>query len=167
MEAKRFDANFDDQAKLITHLVIFGALIAYASEIFNVTTSRDSSASLVFLLFPVTLIVWAIHPVYYAISDGSINIKRPLGQIKISFEAIDEVRLIEPGDLGLLVRLFGSGGLFGYLGVYSSYKIGKLMMWCTNKEGFILIICGDKKTVISPADPSGFLAEYFLRSHQR
>ncbi|MES1249700.1 MAG: PH domain-containing protein, partial [Chitinophaga rupis] len=120
--------------------------------------------SILFFFLPIAGLVWLLHPTYYYLTDTFLGIKRPLNSLKIPYTEILTMRTIEISELGLTFRLFASGGLFGYLGLYNSSVLGRFFMWCTNKQTLVIIQCKTKIIVISPDDPVKFAQEYTSRS---
>jgi len=162
MESKRYYANTDSLVKLVTNIVIGSAMLIFALNVLSSSLTSDS-APLLFLLFPLIVLTWAIHPVYYMITPASIKVKRPFGSIEYPLHLVEDVRPILASELGFRFRLFASGGLFGYLGLYQSAKIGQFVMWCTNQEELIMITCRGKKIIISPSDSSAFYYDYLAK----
>ena len=55
------------------------------------------------------------------------------------------------------IRLGGSGGLFGYYGLFSTAKLGKSHLVRTDRSHSIVVITPAKTVLLSPDDPEGFL----------
>jgi hypothetical protein len=53
--------------------------------------------------------------------------------------------------------LFGSGGLFGYYGLFRTRALGRSTWYVTNRKNRIVLIAGAKTFVLSPDDVDGFL----------
>lgn len=47
------------------------------------------------------------------------------------------------------MRLFGSGGLFGYYGVFRNQKLGRFSMYITQRENMILVTTKRKKYIFN------------------
>ena len=156
----------DTLVKWVTNLVIGFAVVVFGLNVFFPNGNMGQSPNLLILFFPLIFLTWAIHPTYYSITDSSIKLKRPFSSLEFSFDSIREVRRIMPADLGMSFRLFASGGLFGYLGLYNSNKIGKYTMWCTNQDEMVLIVYNDRKVVISPTDAGSFTNDFFFKSKE-
>ncbi|MFM7015747.1 MAG: PH domain-containing protein [Bacteroidota bacterium] len=101
------------------------------------------------LLFAAFFITWMLHPTSYEITSDELLIHRPKGPIKI---ALSDIKTIEKTDAGLSIRLFGSGGLFGYFGYFSSKKLGKHYRYTGNNEDLVCITCSTKKYLLSIYD---------------
>jgi hypothetical protein len=57
-----------------------------------------------------------------------------------------------------MARLGGSGGLYGYFGLFHIAGIGKVWMYVTNKDRIILIKTKEKQNAISPNNIDDFLS---------
>ena len=163
MEERRFERTYDGTVTIITNLII---LITLGVMALNIFSSSTAGLSAVFILIPLTIFAWLIHPVYYAINNAAVIIKRPFGVIEIDLDTIIDVRPLDPSELAVSVRIFGSGGLFGYLGTFHSSSIGRYSMWSTNRNNLVLIECQNKKIVISPSDPEGFCVDFLSRRNR-
>ena len=111
----------------------------------------------------VAIMLWAIifgcsaFGVYgYSIQDGKIKVLR-LGWSK-------EIRLTEiqnienkPNAMMGSVRLFGIGGLFGYIGKFRNGILGHYTAYATHGEKTVEIESNGTKFVVSPDDPNEFV----------
>ena len=157
-------ANYDTTARLITNIVMTAAFLVVTVQSFLPVPDESLRNSVLFFFLPIAGMVWVLHPRYYFVSDDFIGIRRPFSTLRIPFTDILDIRSIEMRELGTTFRLFASGGLFGYLGLYNSSLLGRIMMWCTNKESLVIIRCREKIVVISPEDPAGFVQEHTAKS---
>jgi hypothetical protein len=62
-----------------------------------------------------------------------------------------------------MARLGGSGGLYGYFGLFHIAGIGKTWMYVTNKDRVVYIQTKEKQYAISPDNPDDFLLS--LKQH--
>jgi hypothetical protein len=157
-------ANYDTTARLITNIVMTAAFLAVTVPSFLPAPDVSLRNSVLFFFLPIAGMVWLLHPRYYFVSDAFIGIRRPFSTLRIPFTDILDIRSIEIRELGSTFRLFASGGLFGYLGLYHSSMVGRIMLWCTNKETLVIIRCKGKIVVISPEDPVRFVQEHTAKS---
>ncbi|WP_298740737.1 PH domain-containing protein [uncultured Chitinophaga sp.] len=144
-------------SKIITNVFIIIALMMLLLHITNVTNTASGFPFYSYILLPVILIAWGLSPQYYEVTDGVIIIKRPFKSIHVPIEKISTISTTTRAELGFSVRVFGIGGLFGYLGSFRSSVIGYHQSWCTNREHLVLIEYDNKKMLISPSDPVGFV----------
>ncbi len=170
MQAKRYWADTDMTVRLLTNIILAVSLVVLAAKSFEPFPSPsgdDLRYSIMFFFLPMLFMTWSIHPLYYYVTDNAIAIRRPLSTMRLSREDIEEVKVIEAGELGITFRLFASGGVFGYLGIYNSSVFGRIQMWCTNKDNLVMIMSRKGIIVISPSDPIGFVTDYKMRSSSR
>jgi hypothetical protein len=98
-------------------------------------------------------------PKQYEINENELVIHRKIGNLKIVLNEITNIEKIEQyTQLGFVIRLFGSGGLFGWLGIFYSGKYGIFKMYAGAASPLVMITYGNgKKIGISPEDLDGFM----------
>ena len=91
--------------------------------------------------------------------EGQINFgatpgwSRPHGA-----QGVREAAQNHPEDLRGCIRLWGSGGLFGYYGLFRTAKLGKSTWYVTSRNNSVVVITAAKTVLFSPDEPDGFLA---------
>jgi len=153
-----YRAEYDKLTKAITIsiillLIFLDAFITYIS----IKENFISLAIVITILFFVILFIPYIYsPKEYELAENGIVIKRIAKDILIPYEKINDVKSI---DMNLkAIRLWASGGLYGYFGLFRFPKIGKV--WAYLKRGKnVLLIDADKKYAISPENVELFLME--------
>ena len=60
-------------------------------------------------------------------------------------------------DLRWRVRMWGSGGLFGYYGLYYTAGLGKCTWYVTDRSKCVVVVTRDKTVVVSPDDVEKFV----------
>ena len=140
-------ASYDTTTKIITAVVLF---ILIGVDAFTNAIVAGVGA-LVFAL------AYAHSPRGYAIVDRSIVVKRLIGNVRIPLDAIREVRSATRDDFRAALRLWGSGGLFGYYGVFQTACLGKSTWYITNQNRSVVVVTGSKTTLFSPDDVAGFI----------
>ncbi|WP_143306716.1 PH domain-containing protein [Chitinophaga vietnamensis] len=153
----RYAATMDNTCKLITNIIIMLVLAIAVRQITDISHTAVTTTILLFVLIPAVLLSWGFSPKYYLLTDDAIIMKGRLHSINIPLADVLRLRSIDEEELGKSIRLFGSGGLFGYLGSYQSSEIGRYKRWCTNMQSLVLIESQDAKWVISPSDPGDFV----------
>ncbi len=102
---------------------------------------------------------YAYSPRGYSVGQGAITVKRVIGGIRIPLEGMRQIRAAEPDDFKGCIRLWGSGGLFGYYGLFRTSKLGRCTWHVTDRKHGVVITSADGRTyVVSPDDVAGFLA---------
>ncbi len=143
-----FSASYDRFTKILSAFVCLGFLgVIIASH--NIVISA--------LALVVILISFAYSPRGYVVADRSVLVRRLAGQVRISLDDVHELRRSTEDDLRGCIRLRGSGGLFGYYGLFRSSKLGEFTEYVTNRSNSVVLITGSKTTLFSPDDVDGFL----------
>jgi hypothetical protein len=106
----------------------------------------------------IVALAYAYSPRGYTLSARSLIVRRRIGSVSLSLEGVREARRTTGDDLRGCIRLWGSGGLFGYYGLFRTTKLGKCWWYVTNRRNAVVVITGRKTTVFSPDDVDGFLA---------
>jgi hypothetical protein len=144
-----FSASYDTTTKIATTLVlVLCPAIMVATH--NVLAGCLPALALVG--------AYAWSPRGYAIAEGSIEVKRLIGNVRIPLDGIREVRAAAADDFRGCLRLFGDGGLFGYYGLFRTSKLGKSTWYVTNRSRAVVVITGAKTVLVSPDDVDRFIA---------
>lgn len=144
-----FKASYDTMAKLVSAIVagiLLTATLATGSPI----------AAILGLLLVGACYAWS--PQGYVVAERSIQVRRLIGNAVFPLESVREARPASPGDLCDAIRLFGSGGMFGYYGLFRTAKLGKCTWYVTNRANSVVVTTDAKTAIFSPDDVEGFLA---------
>lgn len=144
----RFSASYDLAAKIVSAFVclfLLGAVV--------LTHMLLVAAPLLLII----LVSYAYSPRGYAVDGLSITVERLAGPVGIALDDIRELRRATPDDFRGTIRLWASGGLFGYYGLFRTSKLGKSSWYVTNRKNSVVVITGAKTTLVSPDDVEGFL----------
>ena len=144
-----FSASYDTTTKVISAVVLVVFLVI-------IVATHSVVAGCLFALILVGAYAWS--PRGYAVSDGSIEVKRLIGRARIPLDGLREARAATKDDFRGCLRLFGNGGLFGYYGLFSTAKLGKCTWYVTNQKKTVVVVSSAGTTVFSPDDVDGFLA---------
>lgn len=99
---------------------------------------------------------YAFSPRGYFVSDDVIVVRRLIGSVRFPLADLREARRATPDDLRGCIRVFGSGGLFGYYGLFRTSALGTIPWYLTNRQNMVLVR-GLKTAMFSPDDVEGFL----------
>jgi len=144
-----FRASYDTTTKAIS-AAVFILFLMIAADTRSLIT--EGTFALLFLA------AYAWSPVGYEIADGNVVIRRLIGNVRIPVSGIREVKIATRDDLSGSLRLFGSGGLFGYYGLFRNSTLGT-SNWYVTDRSHAVVLTGDSGTVIvSPDDSAGFIA---------
>ena len=144
-----FTASYDRLTKFMS---------AFLCLAFLVLIIATHSIALAILSLLIILVAYSYSPRGYILEGRSLVVQRLAGQVRIPLDEVREVRRITPDDLRGCLRLWGSGGLFGYYGLFSSSQLGRFTQYATSRKNSVLLITGTKRFVVSPDDVDAFLA---------
>jgi uncharacterized membrane protein YphA (DoxX/SURF4 family) len=144
-----FSVSYDSAAKTISAAVTVMFLVLGLA-------TQNVAVGILFALILAAAFAWS--PTGYSIADGFLSVHRVMGNLQIPLASIQEVRIASPEDLQGSLRIFGSGGLFGYYGTFRSPKLGKHTWFVTRHSHAVIVVIGTEKFVLSPDDVDGFLA---------
>ncbi|MBV9771071.1 MAG: hypothetical protein JOZ32_15970 [Bryobacterales bacterium] len=144
-----FSASYDRTAKIVSTLVCL-VLLSLTLVIHNITVTC--------LSILIIVVAYAYSPRGYVLEDGAIFVKRLISSARVLLEDVRDARRATPGDFRSCLRLWGSGGLFGYYGLFTTAKLGKSTWYVTNREKGVVVIAGPKTVLFSLDDPDEFLA---------
>jgi hypothetical protein len=143
-----FPASYDAVTKIISAVTCVLALVA------AVAIHNPIATTILILVFALS---YAYSPRGYSVSAKTIIVKRLIGNVRISLEDARVAKKIDADDLRGCMRLWGSGGLFGYYGLFRTTKLGRCTWYATNRKKLFVAIGATKTTVFSPDDVDGFL----------
>lgn len=94
--------------------------------------------------------------VAYELSDDTLTVF--FRASRKQFRPVIRCSLIE-GRLGMGIRLCGNGGVFGGSGIFWNRRFGVFRAYVTRSQPaeLVLVETNQRKIIISPEDPSGFV----------
>ncbi len=120
------------------------------------------------ILIP-TILSFFIFPIYVVSDDEGVGVRTLARTKRIPYENIDHIARVDEQPLFFrnTIRLFGSGGVFGYIGWFRTKGIGTFLSYATDEKNVFLIYRKKGKPVaISVNDPDGFLP-YYLKGGEK
>jgi len=152
-----YRASLDVLAKVITIsstllLISLSTISIRALMIANGDISEIALHSITLLFFfGIPLFSFLLSPKNYLVETDAIVIDRALGAIRIPFEHIKSFGKPEVSDMAGTLRVFGVGGIFGYMGRFRNPKFGNMIFYATQRKNWVLIETDDnKKFIITP-----------------
>jgi hypothetical protein len=149
LQEQSFATTYDLAAKITSAVVIAGFVALF------ITTK---SALVGAFELCVVALAYLYSPQSYQISDHCILIKRLIGNVRVSLNSVREIRTGTPEDFRKCIRLWASGGLFGYYGLFNTAKLGKCSWYMTNRSHSVIVVTDATTIVLSPENVPGFLA---------
>jgi len=148
---------WSDFVKTVT---LVASAIIIASELFLLfellLTFRWTLCIIFLLILLVMCYCIAIAPVYIVAGDTGIELRRVIGKVSIDYSDISEIsRYISDGSE---LRLFGSGGLFGFVGTFHSKTLGRYKSYVGSyKQSFYVTTHSGKTYLFSCKDCDAFI----------
>lgn len=151
-------APLDWEAKKRTVATVAG-LLAF---LILILLLRQIVPVITLVAFPVILapaIAYASTPLGYTLDEHLLTIDRKtLWSLRIPLAEITACHPLTRASLQGAVRVYGTGGLFGWAGRHKTAELGTFSMHATNLDRLILVRRRHRKpVVISPLDPAAFL----------
>lgn len=163
---KTFAAPLDRFTRMITlivGLVLAGGIISLGmalldSHTWDIGIGWMMMASWVLLLI-IPVVSFAYRPASYTVTADALRIERPAGALVLARKDISGAMRVGIHDLGVSTRLFGSGGFFGYYGLYTSGRFGKVTWYATRRDDFVFVEMNNgKKYLLTPDNPDTMVA---------
>ncbi len=146
--------------KSVKYITIFTVLFLAGMILFFLFMNRGisylSAIIFAFLAMGIIFFSYAFSPMSYTLNHKEIKIKRMIRSISIPLSGVKDVKFDPQVGNQRAVRLFGSGGLFGYYGRFRSSHLGVHYRYVTDTKRSVLIYA-DKTYVISPDKPEMFV----------
>jgi hypothetical protein len=144
-----FTASYDRFTAVIS------AIVCLAPVLIGLLTHNTLAPA---LLIALILLTYLWSPRSYSVSAEWITVNRLVGGRRIPLTQVRELRRATPEDLSGAIRLWASGALFGYFGVFRTAKLGACRWYVTNRRNTVLVATDAGATLFSPDDVDGFLA---------
>lgn len=153
---ERFETQLDNTVKIITVLVHLLVIAMLFSSMLIEGFAIERVLVLVLLLVAFGL-AYVLRPFEYWVDEEYITIHKNILPKKIAIADITSIESIAFADLKIRIRLFGSGGLWGWYGIFWSAKYKTIHLFCTEKKNNVLICTkSNKYYVLSPKESIAF-----------
>jgi len=146
--SQTFSASYDVTTKITSGIVI--AMMGAAAYLTQNWLVMAAGLLIIGLSY-------AYSPQGYEVEQRSIVVRRLIGRVRIPLEDVRELRPGTPEDFKRTIRRWGSGGLFGYYGLFQTAKLGKCTWYVTNRRKTVVLVSATKTVVFSPDDVERFL----------
>ncbi len=157
-----FKASLDNTAKAITIgvTILFAAIVFGEYIIIKDSTGRSTPVYTTVAVLLIYFTAFAFRPINYKILQEKLIINRLVFPVKIDRSEIKTVEVLTKEQIGISIRTFGVGGLFGYYGSFSSFALGSMTWYATRRDKVVLITTTkNKKIMVTPNEAEAFVAE--------
>ncbi len=144
----------------LTSLLLIGTLAFLLYH--NITTDFSSHGDIIGMVIVVLVfiyIAWNV-PISLSVDNKQVTLKRFLGKdVTIPIADIKTIETIPDKYVKNSVRLFGSGGMFGYFGKFRSTQLGVFTLFATETTNLLMIITNQKTYVFSCTEREALIEE--------
>lgn len=140
-----------------TRVVTLGTFLLLGGLTFWIVSGEETGALDIFILFLIwgpLAITWLFAPRGYLVSREGIVIRRAVGSFTIPAAEVEAVELadrVKPG-----IRLWASGGLFGWFGLFTLKDGGTAKVYATRWDRMVQVKTSREIYLLSPAEPQRF-----------
>ena len=153
--------------RVSTILAFLFILIALLLEIYFFTEMGNSMEAIILtaVLLGAAFSSFLVFPLYIISDDEGIGIRTLIKTKHIPFQDIDHIERLDGGErlFGIkdAVRIFGVGGVFGFIGWYRMKGVGTFRSYVTDeKKVFMIYRKNGLPIAISVSEPNEFLPYY-------
>lgn len=146
--ATTFSVTYDRSTKIVSAAVV--ATLLPAALVAHSGIATGMAILVIFLSY-------AYSPRGYTLSERVLTVNRLIGNVRIGLDHLQEVRATAAGDMRWRLPMWGSGGLFGYYGLYHTAGLGKCTWYVTDRSKCVVVITREKTVVLSPGDVEGLV----------
>ena len=159
--------------RVSTVLAFLFVLVVLILEIYFLTEMGRSLEAVILtsVLLLVAFSSFLVFPLYIISDDEGIGIRTLIRTRRISFQEIERIERLDSGErlFGIkdAVRLFGIGGVFGFIGWFRMKGIGTFRSYITDeKKAFLIFRKNGLPIAISVSEPDQFMP-YYLKGGSR
>ncbi len=161
-----YECSRSKMVKWITAIFILFMVFGVLAEMYYVSKGMDVTGAIIVsaILLAVAFSCFFICPLYIISDDEGIGIRTLLRTIKVPYKDIDHIERIDEQTplLGVTtIRLFGIGGVFGYIGLFRTKGYGTFRSYVTDtKKAFLIYRVKGLPIAISVSEPDEFMPYY-------
>jgi len=158
------------QSKGVKWITVIFFLITFFSillVIYNVSKGEGVTESIIVtaILLTASFACVLAFPMYIIVEDEGIGIRTMLHTVQLSYEDIDHIERVDEQDnlFGATksIRLLGIGGVFGYIGLFTTKGVGTFRSYVTDsKKAFMIYRTKGMPIAISVSEPDEFMPYY-------
>ena len=153
---KIYKNSLDNMAKIMTIFTSIGLIGMVTMTFFLQNLSAGVIGAIALGLLLTIVLPLFYYPRFYVIDENGLTIKRFVGDLKIAKSEIKQVIIDKDKTTSGAIRVFGSGGFFGYFGRFRNSQLKTFYMYCTRLDKMVLIWTDKKLIVVSPDEVQNF-----------
>jgi hypothetical protein len=151
-----FNCLWDNTVIIITLVVSVLLLAVIISLIKKISMYRKNGKNILFLILLSVICLLPFLSIFYLplsieTDNKNLYVNKIIGNIAIPINSIEDVRICT-NETSNSVK-FGSGGFFGYLGIFKNDILGSYYMYATDLSNRVVLKTSGKTYVISCETP--------------
>jgi hypothetical protein len=156
---ERFLAAPLDRSAILRSVATLATLLAFLIIVLLIRQILPLITVLAVPILVVPALAFSAAPIGYRLTETTLIIDRKtLPAIRVPFAQIAACHPLPRTHLAGAIRMYGTGGLFGWAGRYRASGLGAFTMHATNLDRLVLVRRRrGKPLVISPVDPVAFI----------
>jgi hypothetical protein len=153
-----FGAPWSKGVKIVTALTLVALLAVQGALVLN-EMEREVSVIVGALSILLVVVCFLLAPTGYGVDSTHVYIRRQLLPVSLRFNDILEARRLSSEETSFTIRVFGSGGLFGFFGYFYNQKLGWQRWYATRRGDLVGILTHSHGwLMLTPDDPEKFVA---------
>ncbi len=153
---KEFEISLDKKAKtgtVLIFVIITMVLISFIPRLENGDT-RSIVLFVIIIVFDIAvfLLPYLYRPLKYIVTENELIIKRLIKPVVIDLSEIKKITPLSREDMIGTIRVFGSGGVFGYFGKFRNKRYGMMTLYTTRTDNRVHILTSEGKNIILSPD---------------
>jgi hypothetical protein len=159
-DARRFEAPWALSVKIVTPAVcgiLVGAVLIGATAL---PAHASGFVRGVAIAGPL-LVLTATLPFLvrgYVLQERTLFVERLGWNTRVDLTALRSAAA-DPNAMRGSIRLFASGGLFGFFGLFRNRSLGSYRAYATDPRRAVVLKLSGRTVVVTPDDPAAFVAE--------
>ena len=98
-----------------------------------------------------------LYPTGYVVTQNGVVVNGILFSQTIPKQDIIAIELLRNEDMSSSIRAFGSGGFFGYYGLFYNAKYKWMIWFATQRKNYVMVHTAKRKFVFTPDKPEEFI----------
>ncbi|HRI27316.1 MAG TPA: PH domain-containing protein [Chitinophagales bacterium] len=156
-----YTASLDKLSKIVTTVVLLVCVVLFFMFWQNLPTPgwERWGAYIAFgSIAAVLALTYLLSPRAYRLTQDTLVIERRWKPITIALVDIEAFSTPDLKDFTAMIRLFGSGGLWGYFGLFWNRRIGRMYWYATQLHNLVMLkVKNSHPIVLTPDDPNFML----------
>ncbi len=155
---KEYNLPADRFVKVCTVLVTLSLVLIVCIFIYLRIILKPFVLATSVIIFLIHAMTYLYSPKKIILNDDGVVVKRVLlGEVRIPYKSVKRVAIVKHPKM---LRLFASGGLFGYFGLFNLMNDQKKSVYVyARRLRDMVMIEADKTYLIAPENPDEFVAE--------